>query len=85
MFWVDTSCLFPWISSSARSARRSPAMMCSALLVHLNGFGNLIVMRQIAVDRDLEVIHAGIAAAADAYCGDLGEEAFHQAQPRGAG
>lgn len=35
-----------------------------------------VVLQQVVVDRALEVVDAGVASAADALCGDLGEEAF---------
>ena len=40
-----------------------------------------VVVGQIVVDRGLQVIDAGIAAASDSPCCDLGEEAFHKVQP----
>ena len=44
-----------------------------------------VVQQQIVVDRVLEVVDAGVAAATDALCGDLGEEALHKVQPGRAG
>ena len=44
-----------------------------------------VVHQQIVVDRVLEVVDAGIAAAANALCGDLGEEALHEVHPGRAG
>ena len=40
------------------------------------GFRHFVVVCQIIMDRDLEFIDAGIAAASDAPRRDLGEEAF---------
>ena len=44
-----------------------------------------VVLQQIVVDRVLEVIDAGVAAAANALGGDLGEEALDEVQPGRAG
>ena len=43
------------------------------------------MLRQIVIDRGLQVIDAGIAATSDAPRRDLGEEALHEVQPRRAG
>ena len=40
-----------------------------------------VVLHEVVVDRPFEVIDAGVAATADALCGDLGEEAFDEVQP----
>ena len=40
-----------------------------------------VVLQQVIVDRFFEVIDAAIAPAADALCGDLGEEAFDEVHP----
>jgi hypothetical protein len=40
-----------------------------------------VVLTEVVVDGGLEVIDAGIAAAADAFRRDLGEEPFHEVQP----
>jgi len=53
--------------------------------VHLKGLGLFIMLRQIVIDRGLQVIDAGIAATSDAPRRDLGEEALHEVQPRRAG
>ena len=44
-----------------------------------------VVLPQVVVDHGLELIDAGVAASADALCGDLGEEAFDQVHPGRAG
>jgi len=44
-----------------------------------------VVLQQVVVDRVLEVVDAGVAAAADALCGDLGEEALDEVHPGRAG
>ena len=49
------------------------------------GLGPLVVVRQIVVDRGLEIVDAGIAAAPDAFHGDLGEEALDEVHPGRAG
>ena len=41
----------------------------------------LVVAGEIVVDRGLQITDAGIAATADAFRGDLGEETFHDVQP----
>ena len=57
----------------------------------LGGFGPYerlrlgVVEQQVVVDRLFQVIDAGVAAPADASCGDLGEEALDQVHPRRAG
>src|SRR6056297_1512702 len=40
-----------------------------------------VVLQQVVVDRAFEIVDAGVAAAADALCRDLGEEAFDEVQP----
>ena len=40
-----------------------------------------VVLQQVVVDRALEVVDAGVASAADALCGDLGEEALDEVHP----
>jgi len=53
----------------------------------LGGFGPfegprlLVVLRQIVVDRSLQIIDARIAAALDAPRRDLGEKPFDEVQP----
>lgn len=44
-----------------------------------------VVLRQVVVDRSLEVVDAGVVAPADALCGDLSEEAFDEVHPGRAG
>ena len=44
-----------------------------------------VVLQQIVVDRVLEFVDAGIAATADAFCRDLGEETLDEDQPGRAG
>lgn len=49
------------------------------------GLRLLVVKQQVVVDRVLEIVDALVAAPADAPVRDLGEEAFDQVHPRGAG
>ena len=44
-----------------------------------------VVLQQVVVDLVLEIVDAGVAAAADALCGDLGEEALDEVHPGRAG
>ena len=44
-----------------------------------------VVLEEVVVDRVLEIVDAGVAAAADLLCGDLGEEALDEVQPGRAG
>jgi len=44
-----------------------------------------VVLEQVVVDLAFEVVDAGVAAAPDALCGHLGEEALHQVQLGRAG
>ena len=45
------------------------------------GLRLLVVLRQIVVDRGLQVIDAGIAATSDAPRCDFGKKAFDKVQP----
>ena len=49
------------------------------------GLGLDVVLQQVVVDRVLEIVDAGVAAAADPPCGDLGEEALDEVHPGRAG
>lgn len=42
------------------------------------------MLRQVVIDRVLQVAHAGVTASANALCGDLCEEALDKVEPRGA-
>jgi len=44
-----------------------------------------VVLEQVVVDCAFEIVDAGVAAAADALCRDLGEEALDEVQPGRAG
>ena len=48
-------------------------------------FRAVVVLQMVVVDGGLELVDAGVAAAADALCGDLGGEAFDQVHPGRAG
>ena len=43
------------------------------------------MLDEVVVDRFLKIVDAGVAAASDALCGDLGEEALDEVQPGRAG
>ena len=45
------------------------------------GIRLVVVLQQVVVDLVLEIVDAGVAAAADALCGDLGEEALDEVHP----
>ena len=53
----------------------------------VSGFGPgeglwlFVVLQQVVVDGGLQIADAGVAAPADALCGDRGEEAFDKIQP----
>ena len=49
------------------------------------GFRLCVVLQEVVVDRFLEVVDAGVAATADALCGDLGEEALDEVHSGRAG
>lgn len=49
------------------------------------GFGVFIMLRQIVIDRGLQVVGAGITATSDAPRRYLGEEGLHEVQPIRAG
>ena len=49
------------------------------------GLWLFVVLQQVVVDGGLQIVDAGVAAPADAPCGDRGEEAFDKVQPGRAG
>ncbi len=44
-----------------------------------------VVQQEVFVDGGFQIVDAGVTAAADAPCGNLGKEAFDHVQPRRAG
>lgn len=41
-----------------------------------------LVLQQAVLDHGFKIIHAGVAFAADAFCGDLGEDVLDEVHPK---